>query len=99
MKGKHPDLSGRKARALLYVCSQDFCRLISCEGTIRSSKTVDLLEAFTIALDETTDYLHLIACKDNDAITDNILDCNGLGLLKRYPNLYKLKKALGASGL
>ena len=92
MKAKHPDLSGRKARALLYVATLDFCRLIACEGTIRSSKTVDLLEAFVIALDSTTDYLHLIACKDNDAITDNILDCNGLGLLKRYPNLFKLKK-------
>lgn len=92
MKANRPDLSGKKARALLYVCTLDFCRLISCEGTVRSSKTIDLIEAFIIALDDTPDYLHLIACKDNDAITDNILDSNGLGILKRYPNLFKLKK-------
>lgn len=92
MKGKHPDLTGFKTKALLYVCTLDFCRLIACEGTVRSGKTIDLLEVFVIALDNTTDYLHLIACKDNDAINDNILDCNGLGLLKRYPNLFKQKK-------
>ena len=92
MKANRPDLSGKKARALLYVATLDFCRLISCEGTVRSSKTIDLIEAFVIALDDTPDYLHLIACKDNDAITDNILDSNGLGILKRYPNLFKLKK-------
>ena len=92
MKANRPDLTGKKARALLYVCTLDFCRLVSCEGTVRSSKTIDLIEAFIIALDDTPDYLHLIACKDNDAITDNILDSNGLGILKRYPNLFKLKK-------
>lgn len=92
MKANRPDLSGKKARALLYVCTLDYCRLIACEGTVRSSKTIDLIEAFVIALDDTPDYLHLIACKDNDAITDNILDSNGLGILKRYPNLFKLKK-------
>ena len=92
MKANRPDLSGKKARALLYVCTLSFCRLISCEGTVRSSKTIDLIECFCILLDMTPDYLHLIACKDSDAITDNILDSNGLGILKRYPNLFKLKK-------
>ena len=92
MKGKHPDLSGRKTKALLYVCTTQFLRVLALEGTVRSGKTIDLIEVFCLALDDTPDYLHLIACKDNDAITDNILDSNGLGILKRYPNLFKLKK-------
>ena len=92
MKGKHPDLSGFKTKALLYVCTTQFLRVLALEGTVRSGKTIDLIEVFCLALDDTPDYLHLISCKDNDAITDNILDSNGLGILKRYPNLFKLKK-------
>lgn len=92
MIGKHPDLSGRKTRALLYVCTTQFIRVIALEGTVRSGKTIDLIEVFCIALDDTPDYLHLIACKDTDAINDNIIESNGLGIIKRYPNLFKLKK-------
>ena len=92
MIGKHPDLSGRKTRALLYVCTTQFLRVIALEGTVRSGKTIDLIEVLCIALDDTPDYLHLIACKDTDAINDNIIERNGLGIIKRYPNLFKLKK-------
>ena len=92
MIGKHPDLSGKKTRALLYVCTTQFLRVIALEGTVRSGKTIDLIEVFCIALDDTPDYLHLIACKDTDAINDNIIESNGLGIIKRYPNLFKLKK-------
>ena len=92
MIGKHPDLSRKKTRALLYVCTTQFLRVIALEGTVRSGKTIDLIEVFCILLDETPDYLHLIACKDTDAINDNIIESNGLGIIKRYPNLFKLKK-------
>ena len=92
MKTNKPDLSGFKSQSALHIVLNPKCRLLASEGTIRSSKTITLEEAFTIVLNETKDYLHLIACKDSDAINDNILESNGLGLLKRYPNLYKLKK-------
>ena len=92
MKANRPDLTRFKSRCAIHIATDKKCRLLANEGTIRSSKTITIIEAFILAVNNTTDRLHLIACKDNDAINDNILDSNGLGILKRYPNLFKLKK-------
>ena len=92
MKANRPDLSGFKSQCALHIGTNPKCRLLVSEGTIRSSKTITYEEIFTIAVNNSKQHLHLIACKDSDAINDNILDSDGLGLLKRYPNLYRTKK-------
>lgn len=87
-----PDFSKTKSKACFTILLKSLTRLLANEGTIRSAKTVSNIEGLVLALDESPDYLHLIACKDYDAINDNILESNGMGLLKLYPNLFKLKK-------
>ena len=57
--------------------------LLVFEGTIRSSKTYTAIDAFFYAVNDSNEYLHLIACEDNDAVIDNVLKCDG-GLLKKY---------------
>lgn len=92
MNKNKPDLSGKKSQSALYVANLDFCRLLCFEGTIRSSKTITAIECFIDRVDSSSEINHLIACKDYDAINRNILESNGLGILYRYPNLFKLKK-------
>ena len=87
-----PDLSGLKSQSALFVGLNPKCRLLANEGTIRSSKTITAIEIFIQRVDKSKEINHLIACKDSDAINTNILESNGLGLLKRYPNMCKLKK-------
>jgi len=92
MQGNKPNLSGLKQKQALYVGLQDSTRLFVFEGTIRSSKTITAIEVFIQRVNKSIERNHLIACKDYDAINRNILDSNGLGLLKRYPNLCNLQK-------
>lgn len=81
-----------KSQALFHIGLSSKCRTLVSEGTIRSSKTISYIELFAMLVNESESYLHLISCKDSNAINDNILESNGLGLLKRYPNKCKLKK-------
>ena len=92
MQGNKPNLSGLKQKQALYIGLQDSTRLFVFEGTIRSSKTITAIEVFIQRVNKSYERNHLIACKDYDAINRNILDSNGLGLLKRYPNLCHLQK-------
>lgn len=92
MKANKPNLSGLKSQSAIHIATSKKCRLLANEGTIRSSKTITIIEAFILAVNNSKEHLHLISCKDSDAINDNILDSNNLGILKRYPNLFKLKK-------
>ena len=92
MQGNKPNLSGLKQRQALFVGLQESTRLFVFEGTIRSSKTITAIEVFIQRVNKSIERNHLIACKDYDAINRNILDSNGLGLMKRYPNLCKLQK-------
>lgn len=57
--------------------------LLVFEGTIRSSKTYTAIDAFFYAVNDSNEYLHMIACEDNDAVIDNVLKCEG-GLLIKY---------------
>ena len=92
MIGARPNFTGLKQRQALYVGLDLDTRLFVCEGTIRSSKTITAIEIFIQRVNKSYERNHLIACKDYDAINRNILDSNGLGLLKRYPNLCNLQK-------
>ena len=92
MIGVKPNFTGLKQRQALYVGLDLDTRLFVCEGTIRSSKTITAIEIFIQRVNKSYERNHLIACKDYDAINRNILDSNGLGLLKRYPNLCNLQK-------
>ena len=92
MIGTKPSFTGLKQRQALYVGLDLETRLFVCEGTIRSSKTITAIEIFIQRVNKSYERNHLIACKDYDAINRNILDSNGLGLLKRYPNLCNLQK-------
>lgn len=62
------------------------------EGAIRSSKTVTAIQEFFEAVQLSDKTLHAIVCQDKDAITDNILESDGFGLLELYPQYCKLKK-------
>lgn len=92
MIGARPNFTGLKQRQALYVGLDLDTRLFVCEGTIRSSKTITAIEIFIQRVNKSIERNHLIACKDYDAINRNILDSNGLGLMKRYPNLCNLQK-------
>ena len=87
-----PDLSGNKSQSAIFVGLKTMCRLLCFEGTIRSSKTITAIEIFIQRVNNSKEINHLIACKDYDAINNNILESNRLGILYRYPHLFKLKK-------
>ena len=89
MEKNKPDLSGLKSQSALYVGMMQMCRLLTFEGTIRSSKTITAIEIFIQRVNDSKDINHLIACKDYDAINNNILESNRLGILYRYPHLFK----------
>lgn len=76
----------------LALANRKSTRLITFEGTIRSSKTVIAIQCFYFRVMNSKEHLHLVAAKDLDAVNDNILDCNGLGLLKLFSKNVKLKK-------
>lgn len=70
--------------------------LLVLEGTIRSSKTVIAIQAFYLAVKCSTEHLHCICAKDYDAIRDNILDCNNLGLLHLFNDVRLVKEKIGS---
>lgn len=65
------------------------------EGAIRSSKTVTMIQAFNTAVRMNPSNLHLIAAKDFDAVRDNILHSDGLGLMDQFPDVKMEKEAIG----
>lgn len=70
--------------------------LLVLEGTVRSSKTVVAIATFYYKVISSPEHLHCIAAKDYDAIQDNVLDCNGLGLTSgKYPNVIMRKGKIG----
>lgn len=71
-------------------------KLIVSEGTIRSSKTVVMINTFYLLVRKSPDRLHCLAAKDYDAIRDNLLECNGLGLLDLHPDVHMVKPSIGS---
>ncbi len=71
-------------------------RLIVSEGTVRSTKTVVMINTFYLLVKSSTEKLHLLAAKDYDAIRDNLLECNGLGLLDLHPDVKLVKPKIGS---
>ena len=59
--------------------------LFACEGTIRSQKTVTMIQAFFEAVQDSNERLHLIAAQDLDAVRDNVLQSD-FGLETVYPD-------------
>lgn len=87
-KSKHYDL--------LSIAIRDYIELLVLEGTIRSSKTVIGIQAFYMRVKYSKEYLHCICAKDYDAINDNILECNGLGLLHLFKDVKLVKGKIGS---
>lgn len=75
----------------LTLALKPMTRLLTLEGTIRSSKTVIAIQAFFYRVYESESEKHLIAARDMDAINDNILNSE-LGLLRLFPHHCKLVK-------
>ena len=69
--------------------------VIVAEGAIRSSKTVTMIQAFNTAVRANPSNLHLIAAKDLDAVRDNILHSDGLGLMDMFPDIRMEKEVIG----
>lgn len=69
--------------------------VLAAEGSIRSSKTVSFIEAFNTAVRDNPCELHLIAAKDLDAVRDNILHSDGLGLMDLFPDVELVKEKIG----
>jgi PBSX family phage terminase large subunit len=67
-------------------------KLLTFEGTVRSSKTVTAIQAFFYRVYNSDNLMHLIAGRDFDSINDNILEANGLGLLPQFSRYCSLKK-------
>lgn len=62
------------------------------EGTIRSSKTVLAIEIFLLKCLYSKELSHLISARDYDTINNNILQCNGFGVISMHGARFKLKK-------
>lgn len=69
--------------------------LLVAEGAIRSSKTVTMIQVFNTAVRTSPENLHFIAAKDLDAVRDNILHSDGLGLLDTFPDIQMQKEEIG----
>ena len=69
--------------------------MLTFEGTIRSSKTVDAVDCFYLAVKNSPDYLHCICARDYDAVRDNLLECNGFGLTKKFKDFTREKEVIG----
>ena len=78
------------------LAMRDETRLLVAEGTVRSSKTVTLINIFYNEVKASKERLHLLAAKDYDAIRDNLLECNGLGLLDLHKDVKLVKPKIGS---
>lgn len=65
------------------------------EGEIRSGKTVDMIQIFHEVVYYSPDELHAICGRDYNAIRDNLLECNGFGLMKRFSDVDWGKEKIG----
>lgn len=74
---------------------KDNVMVLVAEGAIRSSKTVTMIQAFNTAVRTNPCNLHLIAAKDLDAVRDNILHSDGLGLMDQFPDVKIKKEEIG----
>lgn len=74
---------------------KDSVVVLVAEGAIRSSKTVTMIQAFNTAVRMNPCNLHLIAAKDLDAVRDNILHSDGLGLMDLFPDIQMEKEVIG----
>ncbi len=81
---KHVDL-------LALACAPS-TRLLCLSGTTRSSKTIIAIQAFFYAVQVNSGSRHLIACRDLQAIEENILKSDGLGLEALFPNHVKIER-------
>ena len=74
---------------------KDNVTVIVGEGAIRSSKTVTMIQAFNTAVRMNPCDLHFIASKDLDAVRDNLLHSDGLGLMDQFPDIAMEKEPIG----
>ena len=74
---------------------KDNVTVIVGEGAIRSSKTVTMIQAFNTAVRMNPCDLHFIASKDLDAVRDNLLHSDGLGLMDQFPDIQMEKEPIG----
>ena len=74
-------------------------RLIAFEGPARSSKTAIAIQIFYYAVYESKTQGHVIGGRDMDAINDNILYADVIGLLVTHPNIKWCNRKTGGSYL
>lgn len=74
---------------------KDNVTVIVGEGAIRSSKTVTMIQAFNTAVRMNPCDLHFLASKDLDAVRDNLLHSDGLGLMDQFPDIAMEKEPIG----
>ncbi len=74
---------------------KDNVNVIADEGSIRSSKTVTNIQIFNTAVRMNPCDLHFVAAKDLDAVRDNILHSDGLGLMDMFPDIEMDKEPIG----
>lgn len=79
---------------LLSLAVKPQTRLLTLEGTVRSSKTVIAIQAFYYRVYNSVNALHLIAGRDFDTINNNILS-NVMGLLQQFPDCLLRKDKIG----
>lgn len=74
------------------ITLKDKVNLFVMEGTARSAKTATAIISFFEAVQQSTESLHCIAARNNDAILDNILQDENHGLLNLFPDYCRLKQ-------
>ena len=77
------------------MACKDNVNVLVGEGAIRSSKTVTMIQAFNTAVRMNPCDLHFIASKDLDAVRDNLLHSDGLGLMDQFPDIQMEKEPIG----
>lgn len=81
-----------KHKQAMALSLRETTNLMVFEGTIRSSKTVLAIEIFLLKCLYSRALNHLISARDYDTINNNILQCNGFGVISLHGSRFKLKK-------
>jgi hypothetical protein len=81
-----------KHKMAMAVSLRPSTRLVTFEGTIRSSKTVCAIQIFALRCLMSNSRLNLISAQDEESVRNTILKSNGLGLTSLYPDIFTLRR-------
>lgn len=84
---------------ILALGVRDYCRVLAFEGTARSSKTAIAIQTTYYGIFDSPEKRHLIGARDLDAIRNNILKADTVGLLETHPDVEMIRDSIGGNFL